>query len=83
MSVCDILTPARPPLRAYMPCGRDAVAYIAHHDGTGGMYACGSHRDSAIILLASRMETTTPLMYTPVGTHAAAIERARAQSKER
>lgn len=81
MSVCDLLT--RPRFSApYTPCGKPAVAFIAAPDGSGGMYACGGHCGHVIILVASRTDLTGPLQYTPLGTHADAIERARTQDKE-
>lgn len=81
MALCEIFIKPRDGLAR--GCGKDAIARIARADGTHGLYACGAHRDSAITLVAARdTSPLRPLLYTPVGTHAVAVERARAQHKE-
>lgn len=60
------------------PCIRDAICHVTYFtDGCGGEYACGQHRDVAIIKVASALTVggKATLKYTPLGSHAAKIER--------
>lgn len=58
-------------------CSKPAIARIAAADGSHAVATCGDHRDKAIVFVASSTDSTEPLLYTPLGTHAAAIERQR------
>lgn len=80
MELCDLMT-----LRDGLAhaCGRPAIARIARIDGSGALLTCGSHRDDAIIYVASRGKPDAPLQYTPVGTHANAIRRELIRIKDK
>lgn len=59
-------------------CIRDAICHITYFtDGSGGSYACAQHRDVVIVAVASALTVGPPvtLKYTPLGSHAARIER--------
>ena len=61
------------------PCIRDAICHVTYFtDGSGGQYACAHHRDLAIVKVASALTVggvAKVLKYTPLGSHAAKIER--------
>lgn len=60
------------------PCIRDAICHVTYFtDGSGGQYACAHHRDAAITEVASALTVggRAVLKYTPLGAHAAKIER--------